>query len=100
MEEIIAERIFEIPARNGDSGAQTLVLQIGKPVRDTDLTGDWFCEFRLTKGEEAGPVMKIYGVDALQALEACLKVASARISGLNNSLDLKWLGTEDLGLPY
>lgn len=75
-----------------------IVLTIGKPRRDPRPGGDWMCSV-LIEGIPKERRRRIYGIDAVQALQLAMVYARGELDG--SGLRLRWLDGEpgDVGLP-
>ncbi len=92
--DVIAERELEI-----EDGRPVLV-QIGKPQRDPDVGGDFYCPFQMT-GIGNEKIRYACGVDTVQALVLTLNMIAAELytSDEARSGKLTWLGQRNLGIP-
>jgi hypothetical protein len=87
---IVAERIFESNGR-----AKAVRVRIRKPRRDSKTRDHW-CTFDVSGlGEARG--FKVWGVDALQALQLAIRAAGELLREEGGGLT--WCGDSDLGFP-
>ncbi len=92
----IAIRRFAVAGEVG----REVVLTLGKPRPDPKPGGDWMCSV-LIEGTAKGRRRRIYGVDAIQALQLALEYARRELDA--SGLDLTWLDRHapgDIGLPF
>ncbi len=95
--DVVAERRLE--AIGADGRRTTVVLRIGRPMRDPQPGGDWYCPRQvLGLGDESVEVS--HGVDSLQAFLLCVNGARLTLPERASaaSVRLDWLGHSDLGL--
>ncbi|MFT3767582.1 MAG: hypothetical protein QM820_19175 [Minicystis sp.] len=96
MDDVIAERTLELLAE-GASTPSTIVVQLGRPVRDGQ-------DFR-TPYEIRGPApdevraRSIFGVDAVQSLFLAMQTIGAELTAYGRRGRLTFLGEADLGFP-
>jgi hypothetical protein len=90
LDEVILEREFEVDG--SEAGA---VLRIGKPAEHPGETGTARSRSRACA---TTPFTEACGVDSLQALSMCLRMARAQLESSRRSARITWLGGADLGL--
>lgn len=91
LTDVIAERELQRP---GEKSAP-VVVRIGRPVPDPEI--DWTCSYQI-RGIGDERVRTAHGIDAVQALQLCLRMVGADLGALRRSHRLTWLGDSDLGL--
>jgi hypothetical protein len=91
--DLIAERVL-----TGSTGQQTFEVKVrlGKPVPDPK--GDWMCPFQII-GTGDGRAEKIFGIDAVQALQLAMFAAGAKLDRIRENVALIFLNSDDLGFP-
>ena len=98
FQEAIAERQLLFTAADGST--RDVLVQIGRPVKDPEDTGNALCPFRVLGFEEPDTFVA-GGVDSVQALILALEVltdylaAKARTRGGS----ISFLGSSHLGFP-
>lgn len=95
MTSTIAERKIDCVSPSGKAGF--LRVQIGRPVRDPDPKGDWYCPIRI-RGIGKDRVHMFFGVDALQALQMALSILDTEVRTFAGSMPLTCWGQKNLGL--
>jgi len=95
MTAVIAER--EIEAIRADGQDETIIVQVGRPARDPNPKGDWYCPLRI-KGREKERVHVVFGIDKLQALQFALGLLDLEVKAFAGKGQLSWLGKKALGL--
>jgi hypothetical protein len=94
--DVIAERELEL--RQGGQRQQVRLL-IGRPRRMAAPDSDWTCPFQI-QGLGDEQIREACGVDAVQALLLCLRMAGALLQHhQEQGLELTWLDQKELGLP-
>ncbi|HYO66859.1 MAG TPA: hypothetical protein VEU33_12315 [Archangium sp.] len=94
--DVIAEREFEF-LQSGQT--QQVRLLIGRPRRMAEPDSDWTCPFQI-QGLGDEQIREACGVDAVQAIMLCLRMAGALLEHhQERGLDLTWLEQKELGLP-
>ncbi|HLJ30792.1 MAG TPA: hypothetical protein VKY85_29080 [Candidatus Angelobacter sp.] len=90
---IIAERQLE---GLEDGNVRRLIVRIGKPFRDEENEGCWYCPYSI---ETSGNRRLFYGagVDSLQALRIAISMIEADLASTYAQLSLTWMGQRDLG---
>lgn len=91
MTDAFIERRFEL----GENAE--VIVRFGRPVRDTQ---DFYCEYEI-EWPDRKERHRAFGIDQVQALLLALKIAHAMLvsSPEGKRGELRWLGTDDLGLP-
>ena len=94
----IAERELQVHGQAAGA-ALRVVVRIGRPEPDPAPGGDWRCAFQIT-GLNDDAVMVAHGVDAVQALQLCIRLVGVQLEDLQaRGTPLRWLGGEDLSFP-
>jgi hypothetical protein len=91
--ELIAERVLVAAS---SAGSFEVKVRFGKPIADPK--GDWACPFQIT-GIGSEEILKIYGIDAVQALQLAMFSAGADLERLQKDVKISFLDDADLGLP-
>ena len=94
--ELIAERILDFKARDGRQKAIRIRLGKPKPAKE----GDWVCPYEII-GFEKTTGLKVYGVDAMQALLLAIKsiIVDLQKFALNENGEFSWLENKGGGFP-
>ena len=95
MTMVIAERKLTAVLPTGKR--RIITIQIGRPARDPNPNGAWYCPIRV-KGMGKVLVHSFFGVDQLQALQFAQGILDLEVHGFAESCRLSWLGQPDLGL--
>lgn len=80
--EVIATRELQATG-DGISGVRRMIVEIGRPCRDSAPDGDWTCENRI-RGLDEEQRMKIHGVDGIQAIQNALIAISGALRMLQD----------------
>lgn len=94
INELIADRVLLLQTNNGV--AREIVVRLGKPEPDGE---DWTCTYQIV-GFARTCGLKVYGVDAFQALLLAIKslVVDLEVQATRTGGRLSWLGM-DSGFP-
>jgi hypothetical protein len=79
----------------GSPDVHSLVIHIGRPV-PADV--DWQCSHQITGLAGDDHVVTAYGVDALQALWLCIRMASARVEAIEQRLGIRLPDWDSAGI--
>ncbi|MEJ2183555.1 MAG: hypothetical protein P8Y66_08525 [Nitrospirota bacterium] len=92
----IAERILDLEKKDGSR--TKIRVRLAKPERSED--GDWVCPYEIT-GFERPTGLRVFGVDAMQALLLAIKGLSVdlEIIARREEGKLSWLGQAGGGFP-
>ena len=95
MTAVIAERkiMAALPGRK----TTVITIQIGRPARDPNPKGDWYCPIRI-KGFGQNKTQALFGIDPLQALHFALDILELQVRGFAGTARLSWLNQSDIGL--
>ena len=95
MTAVIAERKIDVILPEGKAGK--LTIQIGRPGRDPNPNGDWYCPVCI-RGMSKERVRSFFGIDPLQALQFALGLLDLEVRAFAGPYQLSWLEHADLGL--
>jgi hypothetical protein len=95
MTTVIAER--RIRATVPGAQAATITIQIGRPARDPNPKGDWYCPITM-KGFGRSKTRAFFGIDPLQALQFALGILDLEVRAFAGTARLSWLEQPDSGL--
>ncbi len=93
----ILEREFQ--AVDADGNQSIIKLRVGLPYLSDDTTEIewWRCDYQIT-GIGSEKVRCAHGIDALDALLMCIRLADVFMRNYQKTKTITWLGEEDLGL--
>jgi hypothetical protein len=91
--DLIAERVLVAAS---SSGSIEVKVRFGKPMPDPK--GDWACPFQII-GIGSEEILKIYGIDAVQALQLAMFSAGADLERFQKAVKISFLDDADLGFP-
>lgn len=94
MTRVVARRTLQ--QRRPTGRPRDIIVEVGTPARDP-LGPDWYCPFRVT-GLGRARVVRVLGVDQMQALILCLAKLSADLTARGPKDGLRWLGSRSLHL--
>ena len=91
--EVIARR--ELTALGRDGARHSVEVRLGKPTPSDRQGGEWACAVQII-GLGPGRIKEAFGVDAVQAIQLALRLATIDLHSLAhaNALRLEWLGGE------
>lgn len=96
---VIAERVLDL--KSSLRSTTKVIVRIGRPRRDRQLTRDWYCPIRIL-GIGMDRVQVAYGIDSVQALQLAQTMIAATLVLYYQRLNpgtLTWLGNAHLGFP-
>lgn len=96
--DIVATRILDVLDDLGRPERQAFV-HIGRPWQEP--TGEWALPYRIVGLSRAEPVRRLFGFDAIQALQSVQFVIGAMLASSDEGKQgrLRWAGNPGLGFP-
>lgn len=96
--DIIATRTLDVVDDAGRTVRQ-LHVHIGRPSQEP--TGEWALPYQVTGIDPGDPVYRVFGIDAIQALQGVCLVIGGLLAGLDEAKQgrLRWGDDTDLGFP-
>lgn len=97
IKDAIATRSIDVLDANGALSGNVSV-RLGRPAQEP--TGEWACAYEVT-GLGFDRVVRVMGMDAIQALQAAMLVIGGTLAGTREAAEgrLRWAGSSDLGFP-
>jgi hypothetical protein len=99
IDDVIIERVLTVTRRDGVK--ETLVVRLGRPRLESNAPdAPYYCDWQFI-GARPGPVRRIFGEDALQALELTLKIIGVTLETRieKDGEQIHWLDTLPHGFP-